>query len=248
MKERQLKILEILNEKERISVKELAQELDISTVSIRKYLEQLESQGLLKRMHGYATKVSNDDISFRMASFYAEKQQIAKKAVELISPRETILVESGSTCALFALEAVRQKNATIITNSVFIANYLNQEAGANIIVLGGDYDVAAGVNTGPITRLCVQEFYVDKLFIGVDGYTEEAGFTNVNLTRCATVKDIAKQSANVIVLTTSDKFGKIGVSKLFSAEEVQIVVTDADIPLAIKESLTSKGTQVVTTF
>ena len=215
MKERHLQIINLVNEKEKVSVQELSELLKLSMVTIRKDLEELESQGLLRRQHGYATKASPDAINSRMAFHYSEKKAIAKRAMEIVEPMETIMIESGSTCALFAL--------------------------------GGDYDTVAEVTTGPVTQLCAREYHVDKLFVGVDGYTEENGFTNINHTRSAVVKEFAKQADHVIVLTTSDKFGKRSVAKLFDSEEVSMVVTDDQITPECKETMERHGIQVITT-
>ena len=121
MKERHLQIINLVNKKEKVSVQELSELLKLSMVTIRKDLEELESQGLLRRQHGYATKASPDAINSRMAFHYSEKKAIAKRAMEIVEPMETIMIESGSTCALFALEAAIQKDVTIITNSAYIA-------------------------------------------------------------------------------------------------------------------------------
>ena len=84
MKERHLQILNMVNEQDRIRVQDLARALNLSMVTIRKDLEELEAQGLLKRQHGYAAKASPDAISSRMSFHYLEKKQIARKAVSLV--------------------------------------------------------------------------------------------------------------------------------------------------------------------
>ncbi len=240
MKERHLEILKLVNERERISVKELSETLCISMVTIRKDLMELESQGLLQRQHGYATKGSSDAIDSRMTVNFLEKKEIARRAVSLVQPGETVMIESGSTCALFAMELAAVSDVTVITNSAYIARHLKGVPTVKVILLGGDYDVVSEVTTGPVTRLCAREYHVDKLFVGIDGYTEEGGFTNVNHTRCSTVRDIAGQADRVIVLTPSEKFGKRSVAKLFDPEEVYMVVTDSNLPSIYGESLKKK--------
>lgn len=244
MKERHLKILDLVNEKDRISVQELSARLGLSVVTIRKDLEELESEGLLRRQHGYAAKASPDAINSRMSFRYLEKKKIAQKAVSLVEPMETIMIESGSTCALFAAELAAVNDVTIITNSTYIARSLGNAPGVKVILLGGDYDTVAEVTTGPVTELCAREYYVDKIFVGIDGFTEESGFTNINHTRCSTVRALAKQADKVIVLTTSDKFGKRSVAKMFSTKEVHTVVTDSNLPSEYTDSLRSQNVQV----
>lgn len=244
MKERHLKILDLVNEKDRISVQELSVRLGLSVVTIRKDLEELESEGLLRRQHGYAAKASPDAINSRMSFRYLEKKKIAQKAVSLVEPMETIMIESGSTCALFAAELAAVNDVTIITNSTYIARSLGNAPGVKVILLGGDYDTVAEVTTGPVTELCAREYYVDKIFVGIDGFTEESGFTNINHTRCNTVRALAKQADKVVVLTTSDKFGKRSVAKMFSTKEVHTVVTDSNLPSEYTDSLRSQNVHV----
>ena len=244
MKERHLEILKLVNERERVSVKELSQVLDISMVTIRKDLEDLEGQGLLRRQHGYAAKESSDAIDSRMTIRYLEKKKIAQRAVSLVKPMETIMIESGSTCALFAQELAAVNDVTIITNSAYIARHVRAFPTARVILLGGDYDVVSETTTGPVTRLCAQEYFVDKMFVGIDGYTREDGFTNVNHTRCSTVRDISRQADKVIVLTTSEKFGKRSVSRLFAPEDVHMVVTDDRLSGEYQGILSSQGIRV----
>lgn len=244
MRERHLEILKLVNEKERISVKDLSQMLDISMVTIRKDLEELEGRGLLRRQHGYAAKESSDAIDSRMTIRYLEKKKIAQRAVSLVKPMETIMIESGSTCALFAQELAAVNDVTIITNSAYIARYVRSLPTARVILLGGDYDVVSEVTTGPVTKLCAKEYFVDKMFVGIDGYTREDGFTNVNHTRCNTVREISKQADKVIVLTTSEKFGNRSVSKLFAPGEVHTVVTDSRLSKEYQELLRSQNIRV----
>lgn len=175
---------------------------------------------------------------------YLEKKKIAQKAVSFVKPMETIMIESGSTCALFAQELAAVSDVTIITNSAYIARHVRTIPTAKVILLGGDYDVVSEVTTGPVTELCAREYFVDKLFVGIDGYTKEDGFTNVNHTRCSTVRGIAKQADKVIVLTTSEKFGKRSVAKVFSPEEVHMVVTDSRISEEYRDILASQDIRV----
>ena len=118
---RHTKILELITENKKMEVTKLSQLLSVSQVTIRKDLIQLENSGLIVREHGFATLNSSDDINNRLAYHYDIKQRIAKLAVESIEDGETVMIESGSCCALVALEiAQTKKDVTIITNSAFI--------------------------------------------------------------------------------------------------------------------------------
>ena len=133
---RHTKILELITENKKMEVTKLSQLLSVSQVTIRKDLIQLENSGLIVREHGFATLNSSDDINNRLAYHYDIKQRIAKLAVESIEDGETVMIESGSCCALVALEiAQTKKDVTIITNSAFIADYIRKVAKIRIIYL-----------------------------------------------------------------------------------------------------------------
>ena len=147
---RHTKILELITENKKMEVTKLSQLLSVSQVTIRKDLIQLENSGLIVREHGFATLNSSDDINNRLAYHYDIKQRIAKLAVESIEDGETVMIESGSCCALVALEiAQTKKDVTIITNSAFIADYIRKVAKIRIILLGGEYQNESQVMVGP---------------------------------------------------------------------------------------------------
>ena len=102
MKNRTNKILELLTSEKRIEVSQLAEYLGVSQVTIRKDLDALEAKGIIKREHGHAVLCSTDDINGRIAYHYEEKKKIALKATELVNEGDTIMIESGSCCALLA--------------------------------------------------------------------------------------------------------------------------------------------------
>lgn len=237
MTKRYTKLLEIVNENKRIEVSKLAEILNVSQVTIRKDLGVLEERGLLKREHGYAVMTSSDDINSRLAFNYDIKRKIARLACELVCDGETVMIESGSCCALLAEElAYNKKDITIITNSTFIAAYI-REGNAKVVLLGGDYQPESQVVVGPLTRKCVKDFFVDKLFIGTDGYNSKIGFTGKNLMRTETVKAMAESASKIIIVTQSLKFSERGVVSQFKAEEISYLLTDTNIPEDVLESL-----------
>lgn len=230
MMTRHTKILELITENKKMEVTTLSKLLGVSQVTIRKDLGQLETNGLIIREHGYATLNSSDDINIRLAYRYDIKQKIAKEAVEYIEDGQTVMIESGSCCALVALEIAKsKKDITIITNSAFICDYIRKISSVKIILLGGEYQNESQVMVGPITKKCAESFFVDKLFIGTDGFTPHTGFTGNDYMRSETVKDMAKQANNVIIVTDSYKFSKQGLVSLLPNEDISLVITDNNI-------------------
>lgn len=246
VKDRTNRILELLTQENRMEVSLLAEKLSVSQVTIRKDLDALESRGIIKREHGFALLCSADDINGRIAYHFEEKRKIARKAAELIHSGDTIMLESGSCCALLADElTAEKKDMTIITNSAFIAGYVRGKSNFQIVLLGGIYQQDAQVMVGPMIRQCVENFFVDKFFIGTDGYHPEIGFTNRDQMRAQAVRDMARQADQTIILTESEKFYKQGVVPLNLKERVKMVITDAKIPQERKNELESAGVRIV---
>ena len=246
MNERQNKILTFLAKEKKMEVATLSQLLGVSQVTIRKDLDQLENRGLVVRNHGFARLNDSDDINQRLAMHYDIKQKIAGAACQLIENGETVMVESGSCCALLALEIAKtKKDVTIITNSAFIGEYIRKSGDCKIVLLGGQYQREAQVMVGPMTRKCAELFFVDKLFIGIDGFMAESGFTGNDFMRCEVVRDMAKQANTVIVVSDSSKFSQKGTVRLLTMSEVSYVFTDDEILPEHEQILIESGIQVV---
>lgn len=247
MNQRCLAILELLNREETLDVNDLAARLNVSAVTVRKDLAALEQKGLLHRQHGCAMRVSPNDVGYRMTFDYEIKRRIARRAAEMVQSGEAVMIESGSTCAMLAEELVKNKrDVTIITNSAFIAGYVRGIPGARVVLLGGSYDPDAQVMRGPLVGKCAEEFFVDKFFIGTDGYDTVQGFSNVDMLRAEAVRAMAKRAEKRIILTDSSKFNRRGVVQLMPAEQVTHVITDA-VPDNCRASLEQSGIQIILT-
>ncbi len=246
MNQREVEILNIVTKSEKIEVAQLAEMLKVSPVTIRKALDVLESKGLILREHGYAIASSKDDINNRLAINYVVKQRIAKAAADLVQSGETIIIESGSSCALLAeLLASSKQNVKIITNSAFIAGYIKNKPYAKVILLGGEYQNESQVMVGSLVSKCIEGFFVDKMFIGTDGFSEQSGFTGKDLPRAEAVQTMAGKSKHVIVLTDSSKFSHQGVVSLLPLEKISTVITDSEINSTKEDYLIEQGIQLI---
>lgn len=247
MRERQTQILDLIGEHKRITVVELSELLSVSDVTIRKDLSVLEEKGLIKREHGFATLPESDDISTRLLFNYETKRRIARKALESIREGESVMIESGSCCALLAEEiAQNRRDVTIITNSVFIATFLRNKRGVRVILLGGEFQPEAQVIVGPLVKKCAENFYVDKFFVGTDGFNERGAMSG-DLMRAEAVRNMAQSARQAIILTESKKFSQVGVVPLLNYRELDTIYTDEKIPDEAVKSLTDKSICVVTT-
>ena len=221
--DRTSQILELLVKEKKIEVSELSAHLGVSQVTVRKDLDAMEAQGLITREHGFAVLSSTDDIKGRLAYHYEEKKKIALRAAELVKDGDTIMIESGSCCALLAATLAELRTGiTIITNSAFIADYIRRSSDFQIILLGGIYQQDAQVMVGPMVRQCAE-----------------------NQMRAQAVRDMARQADQVIVLTESEKFDRHGTVPLNLKDQVKVVITDQNIEEQIVTELTARGIEVL---
>jgi DeoR/GlpR family transcriptional regulator of sugar metabolism len=231
MKDRTVRILDILSNNKSIKINLLAEILDVSNVTLRKDLDNLEKRGIICRTHGYASLDGANDTGKRMAFNHSVKRRIAKAAAQTIEDGETVMIESGSCCALFTEElALERKNVTIVTNSLFIVNHVGRLSTIKIILLGGYYLPDSQVMVGPVTVKCAECFSPNKFFLGTDGFIENYGFTGRDHLRIETAVKLAKRAEKVFILTESAKFNRHGTCNLMPFEKIAGVFTDDGIP------------------
>lgn len=245
MNERQSKILEILGNGERASVNMLSQELAVSSVTIRQDLGYLEQEGLLKRVHGGAVLGGSDDITSRLGINYEKKILVARKAASLVKDGETIVLEAGSVNALFAKELLKRSSLTVLTTNLFIARELRKAKHIQVIVMGGIYQHQSESLVGQITKGFIDQINFGKVFVGVDGFSREAGFTCKDMMRADVAAKLIERSREAYVLTDSSKFGRSELQTICPTEEIDCVITDDGIPAELQQFLTSSGVKVL---
>jgi len=245
LNDRQNSILNLLGHNDQVSVNELAKQLNVSSVTIRQDLNFMESEGLLRRIHGGAVLRDADDLSNRLGINYEKKLKIARKVAEYVNEGETILIESGSINALLAREITKKRNVRIITTNVYIARQFRKNADANVILLGGLYQHQSETLVGKITKVCIDQINYSKAFIGIDGYTEESGFTLRDLFRSEISSYIIEKSREVFIVTDSSKFGKEELTKICYPSDIQHVATDTSIGEEFIEDFCKAGVNLI---
>lgn len=230
MQQRQDKIIEILTKRKKVEVNTLSEKLGVSKVTIRKDLNILEEQGLLKHTHGFAVLSDPQDLKVRLTVNYCQKIKIAKKAAELVSDGDTIMIESGSVCALLAkVLGESRKHITIITISCFIADFVSSYSNIQVFLTGGKFQTGSKVLVGSLAKDLLRKFHVKYLFLGTDGFSVKDGFYNNNISRAEIGEVMAEQAENVVILTDSSKFCHGNLIHQFSFDKVTEVISDSNI-------------------
>jgi DeoR family transcriptional regulator of aga operon len=246
--ERHQHIISRLKKEGSVSVVNLCEELNVSSVTIRKDLKLLEDKELLYRTHGGGTlsnpytvdRPVNEKVMIRSV----EKLSIGEAASRLIEPNDCILIASGTTVLSFAKNIQPKGNLTVITAALNVALELIYHPEIEVIQLGGLLRKSSSSVTGSYAEKILDDFSCSKLFLGVDGIDVEFGLTTTNMMEAQLNKKMINASQKTIVLADSSKFGKRGFGKICGLEDIEQVITDSHISEHMVETLKGMGIEV----
>ena len=244
MTERQKRILSLMSEGGQINVSDLSDQFGVSGVTIRQDLDALQSEGLLRRVHGGAVLPSAEDIAHRLGINFEKKHAIAERAAAFVESGDTIFIEAGSTNALLARQLANRRDIRVVTNNVFIARTL-KDSEVTVILLGGVYQHESECVVGQLAKLGTEQLNFAKTFIGLDGLTFDAGLTCSDMMRAEIAGTAVQKAGRVFVLTDSPKFGRVALSRICNLDEVDHIVTDAEIPGEYRERLPEYGVELL---
>ncbi len=247
--ERHKIILEKLNREGFVKVIEIARELDVTTVTIRKDLKLLEEKGLLYKTHGSASPINphlpDRHVAEKEKLHVAEKERIATAAAELIEENDTIIVNSGSTIFAF-IDKIRPKGSLMLVTPCVKAtlNICDME-NVNIFQLGGMFHKRSLSVVGNYASQLLENVSCSKLFLGVDGVDLDWGVTTSNVEEAELNKAMMNAASKTIVLCDSSKFGKRGFGKICNIDSIDVIITDAGISGTMKKALEEQGVRVI---
>lgn len=229
----------------------LAAEFGVSEMTIRRDIEILQSQGLLRRVVGGAilTKGTASEPSFesRASEAAKEKEHIAEAVVELLNAGETVLLDSGST-VLSVARAIRRRgiSLTIVTPSALAGLELSDSPGVTVHLIGGLLRPHELSLIGPDAVEGIQKFNCDTFVMGVAGIDTNGGFSDYHYDE-ANVKRAAIKACNrIIVATDKSKLGRAALVRIAEFSEIDVLVTDADPDQPTIQAARLEGVNVIT--
>ena len=241
-------ILDKLKREGSVNVVNLCDELGVSSVTIRKDLQQLEDKNLLFRTHGGATitnpYIADRPVNEKFGLQTQEKEKIGLFAAGLVEKDDCILVASGTTVQYFARSINAIGNLTVVTSALNVALELIHHPGIEVIQLGGIMRKTSPSVTGIYAEKALEDFSCSKLFLGVDGIDTEFGLTTSNMMEAQLNRKMIEAAQKTIVLADSEKFGKRGFGKICGLEDIEQVITDSNISGHIVNSLEAMGIEV----
>ncbi len=222
-------ILDRLNANGRIYVPDLAKELDVTEVTIRRDLAFLQGQGLLKKTYGGAVLASPDvasSVRYRQTRKLKAKKVVGELAATLVHDGDIIYLEAGSTCYEIIPHLADKKDLTIIVNSLYLMRRLGELTGHKIIIIGGQYRHDRMDTVGPSAEFAIAQLGGFKAFTGADDITIDAGISGADVVTVGFARLVLEKANAVIFVGDHTKFDNPALYKIADIERLDYIVTD----------------------
>jgi DeoR family fructose operon transcriptional repressor len=249
--ERQTRLKELLSRRGISDLDTLSSELQVSQSTVRRDVELLEQEGLVRRTHGgviwVGEKVTGGSRPYafdqRMGYQLDAKRQIARAAKSLVQAGDTVLIDGGTTTFHLAQELLGQP-MQLVTNSLPIANLFLNDENVELILAGGLMYPRYGVLLGPMAENVLSTIHTRTMFLSVAG-VHEGSLYNQNLLLVQAEQRMMQQSQQVVLLVDSTKFGQQALAKLCQLEEIDVVVSDSGLPEEHRQSVKNAGCELI---
>lgn len=250
------KIKEILLDRGQVDVSTLSALLNVSDVTIRSDLEELEKDKFLHRTHGGA--ILNEDYLKQQdfqntmlggkLEYDRNKEYIGQIAAELVSDGEWIFIGQGTTCYYVAKELSKKDTLNVLTNNLYAAVVLSQNKKANIVVTGGTLIHSDLFLSGDMFLRVLDNIYISKAFMGVTGVDFKSGYTVNDYLEQNVYNKIKEISKELIIVADSSKFNKMSFLSIGPLTMPDIVITNENVPKEYKEFYFDNGVKIFTSY
>lgn len=241
---RKEKIKKIILEKKSITVIDLAERFEVSEETIRRDLNILEDEGVIKRTHGGAVLAESVMSRFKTSDlkhiFVENKRMIANYVIPHVKPGSCIFVDS-STTAYYLAEALGEIPLTIVTNSLDTMKLLSSNPKHELIGVGGNLSKNRNCFVGSVAQRIVKNFFFDYVFLSCRTLSIESGAMDSSIEEAEIKRIAAKQTENVWLLVDHTKLDKLSFIRILGLEEVNRIVTDKPFPAEWKQYLEKTG-------
>ncbi|MFD5494813.1 DeoR/GlpR family DNA-binding transcription regulator [Streptomyces sp. NPDC001812] len=247
--ERQQEILRLARDGGRVDVVSLAEHFQVTAETIRRDLKSLDRAGLVRRVHGGAIPVGRfdfePDLAERETTAADEKARIAKAALAELPNEGTVIVDAGSTVALFAGSLPAELSLTVVTHSLPIAARLADHPGIQLHLVGGRVRHRTRAAVDAWALRAYGEIRADVLFVAANGYSVEHGLTTPDLAEAAVKRAAMAAARRVVLLADSSKYGQEHFARFGGMNDVDLLITDSRLSPENALAIERGGTEVV---
>lgn len=244
--ERQERIRKLLTRERYVSVRDLADQEDVSDMTIRRDLEALAERGHVRRVFGgahvpEATAVEQVYID-RMHQNREAKEAIAERAVQEISDGDTVALD-GSTTSVYLARCLAGRDVVVVTTSLLVAQEL-VDADMEVVLPGGVLRSRTLCLVGPVAERNLSDFHVDTVFFSTGGLHPTHGLTDTHDLEAAVKRSMFEIGGRLVALIDSSKFGRKALHPLTPLERIDMLVTEAPPAEEIAAALARQNVRV----
>jgi DeoR/GlpR family transcriptional regulator of sugar metabolism len=248
--ERMRRVLELLEEREAVSVTELSRGFSVSEVTIRNDLALLARQGLVARVRGGARALQRgqSEISFdvRLQVEAAAKRAIARAAAAMVADGEAVALDSSTTAFYIALELRDKRELVVVTNGLRLASALADAPGVSVIVPGGLVRTAAMSVVGDFASSVLRNTRIGHGFFGARGISADLGLMDLNPDEVKIKREMADVCERVVGVFDHTKWARSALFSFVPTERIDGIVTDEAAPADLVQEWRARKVDVVT--
>lgn len=233
-------ILDVLNEQEIIMISDIVKRCNVSEITIRRDLINIEKEGLLVRTHGGAIKPKRGNQLFtfdiKLNQNLLKKEEICQTAAKHIKENDIIFIDCGTTLFHLTKYIKKFKSLIVITTSLPVISELLEYSNIKLIVIGGEVDLPRKAIYGSVADKTINSYHADKAFIGADGISLKNGLTSYDEKEASVTLRMAENSSEVFLVCDSSKIEKNSFFKFAPFSKIDHLITNNDIdPQHLKE-------------
>lgn len=242
----------LLTEKVELSVKEIAEMLQVSDMTVRRDLDVLEQQGIIRRTHGGAVLIDPSTnatdpyiLGEQTTKNVREKNLIGIKAASLVQPHETIFLDSGSTTPFVAKHIDPALPITALCYTLTNALEIYPRKQANLILLGGFFHRDSNIFHSEENMALISKTRADRAFISTGGFDFELGLTTYFYYEADIKREMIRSARQIVVVADSTKFGKISVTHFAGLDQIDMIITDKGISEDCRKKIRDRGIELI---
>lgn len=244
-------VLGILKEKSSVSVAALSHAFSLSEVSVRRILDEMEREGLIRRTWGGAVSargsLGEPSYAEKADQNAREKRAIAEAAYRLISDGDAVFLDSGTTTVHLAelLAAGQKRKVMVCTNALSVALAFDKADDMQVILIGGEFRPRILSCTGSLAQETLSMLFFDKGFLTGNHFSVEHGFTTPSLQDADVKRAVVASSKETYMLIDFSKFGNDSLALIAGTGRIGTLVTDSRMPADVAKQFTKEGMRVV---
>ncbi len=242
-------IVDVVRREGSVRVRDLAEQLDVSEMTIRRDLDALAELRVLDKVHGGALRIgpaSSFEPGFdaKQQRQTAEKEAIARAAMAFVEPGSAIGLTAGTTTWRFAQLLRDVPTLTVVTNAPSIARTLYDQGGHSVVLTGGTRTPSDAL-VGQLATRALATLHIDVLFLGVHGMDAGLGFSTPNMAEAEVNRAFIDAARRVVVLADHTKWATRGLAQIAPLDRADVVISDPALPAAARDELDRVGVDVI---